>query len=430
MTPEEIVEYFVREFESKVRVKFPPRGDIITIPDGWHGAGKEGEVAVYVGDLLTKPIAGTKLSAEDFFRWGTQNKFVLTDGKHRKVDVPTASKIIEGDQDSLDGNPILRLTRTESNKMPVEIQFFGGATNQWIETLTKIGNKTKDNPFFIETDKRDYLNAVRQLFRPFISKGTKGDRARLGLPLTVDILRRVDDCSASGVTFIGDQALDDAMLISHENLLEIHDVSVSTLHAVVLAISMADRRHVPLIMRIGAPAFGLGSGSQLNYMMNTLPEMMKYGPQVVGDMGTLMDEGESAEAIPKLLEVRKGDASRELRLFLGGGLPVARMLKEAHEERGKPFVWDLAIRRASRVDNGPDQWGVLISGTNVTVRTARRDKSFLPPDTELVDHENTPYFVKSSGLWGSLGVETGGLIPVTFVDTGKSETLYLPAKAK
>jgi len=43
-----------------------------------------------------------------------------------------------------------------------------------------------------------------------------------------------------------------------------------------------------------------------------------------------------------------------------------------HDERGKPIGWDLAIRRASRVDNGPDAWAVLLSGTNITVRTARR----------------------------------------------------------
>lgn len=429
-TPDEIVEYFDNQFESRVRVKFAPRGDTLIIPDGWHGAGKEGEVAVYVGDLLTKPIAGTKLGAEDFLRWATLNKFSITDAQDHETTVSNAAKIIEGDQLSSEGKPIIRITRLGANKTPVEIQFFGGASNPWMKTLTEIGNQDKKSPIFIETDKRDYRSAVQQLFRPFISKGTKGDRARMGLSSTVDILRRVDDCSASAVTFIGDQMLDDAMLISHENLLEVHDVSVATLQAVVLAITMADRRHVPLIMRIGAPAFGLGQGDQLNYMMNTLPEMTAYGPLTVGDMGTLMDEGESADAIPKLLEVRKGDASRELRLFLGGGQPVARMIKEVHEERGKPLVWDLAIRRAARIDKGPDNWGVLISGTNVTVRTERRDKSFIKPGVELTDHENTPWIVGKSGLWGSFGTEEGGLLPVRFVDRGKTETLYLPVKSK
>jgi hypothetical protein len=427
-TPEAIVDYFGHHFDSRARVKFPPRGDVITIPDGWHGAGKEGEVAVYVGDLLTFPIAGTKLSAEDLLRWSTQGGFSLTDGQHRHISASDATELIEGTHYATDGNPILRLTRVESNKTPVEIQFFGGATNPWIEKLSKIGNT--DQKLLTESDKNEYRQAVRELFRQFISKGTKGDRTRMGISPTVDNLRRVDDCSARGVTIIGDQTLDDAMRISLENLLEIHDVSVATLQSVVLAITMADRRHVPLIMRIGAPAFGLGSGDHLNYIMNTLPQMEALGPFTVGDMGTLMDEGESAEATPKLLEVRKGDASRELRLFLGGGLPVEHMLMEIHEERRKPFVWDLAIRRAARVDNGPNEWGVLISGSNVTVRTSRRDKTFLEPGTYLTDHEDMPWYVLKSGQWVSFGFEEGGLIPATFVDSGKTITLYKVAEAK
>ncbi len=427
-TSEAIVEYFNSQFESKVRVKFAPAGELITIPDGWHGAGKEGEVAVYVGDLLTKPIAGTKLAAGDFLRWSTGTGFSLTDDHHRHIDISDAIKIIEGFHYSTDDEPVLRLTRAESNKTPVEIQFFGGATSRWIEKLSEIGNK--DKKFLTLSDKKEYRIVVRELFRRFISKGTKSDRTRLGLPLTVDILRRVDDCSASGVTIIGDQTLDDAMHISLENLLEIHDVSVATLQSVVLAISMADRRHVPLIMRIGAPAFGLGSGKQLNYIMNTLPQLEQYGPLTLGDMGTLMDEGGSVDAKPMLEEVRKGDASRELRLFLGGGLPLAHMLREIHEERGKPFVWDLAIRRAARVDNRPNEWGVLISGSNVTVRTSRRDKTFLKPGAELTDHEYMPWIVGQSGLWVSFGMEEDGLIPATFVDRGKTATLYKAVKAK
>ena len=210
---------------------------------------------------------------------------------------------------------------------------------------------------------------------------------------TVDILRRVDDCAASMVTIIGDQIIDDKMQISRDHLLEIHDLSVATTQAVVLAIIMAERRHVPLLMRIGAPAFGLGSESGLNYIMNTLPQMKIHGPMTVGDMGTLMDEGDSAAATPKSVAVRKGDASRELRLFLGGGLPVSKMLAQVHDERGKPVGWDLTFRRASRVDNGPEHWAVLVTGTNLTGRTARRDKSFITPGTELVTHENDPYEV-------------------------------------
>lgn len=427
-TPEEISSYVKNQFEHQVRVEFAPKGELITIPDGWHGEGKKGEALVYVGDLLTKPISGTKLTADNFIRWVTDEKFHITDSQNNPVTEAEAVSALESDRIStFDVKPLLHMTRNRRDRTPVEIQFYSGASNRWIQTLSEIGNI---NPRGItDAMQDDYRHAVRQLFRPFISKGSKEDRVRLALPSTVDILRRVDDCTASMVTIVGDQIIDDEMKISRDNLLEIHDLSVATLQAVVLAITMADRRHVPLVMRIGAPAFGLGRDKGLNYIMNTLPAMRQYGPFTVGDMGTLMDEGRSADAKPLLVPVRHGDASRELRLFLGGGLPVSKMLADVHDERGKPIGWDIAIRRASRVDNGPDNWAVLASGTSITVRTARRDKSFISPGTELVTRANEPWFVEASGLWASLGEEEGGSIPVTFVDRGDPVTLYLPAKA-
>ncbi|MFZ5845569.1 MAG: hypothetical protein ACOY0S_03825 [Patescibacteria group bacterium] len=428
-TPEAIVDHVRDSFELQVRVQFAPPNELITIPDGWHGAGKEGEVLVHVGDMLTKPISGTELPAADFLSWSLSQRFSLVDSEDNPVAVETAVAILEGPLYSWgDNRPVLRLTRTGGEGQPVEIQFYGGATNPWIETLSKIGNKSTAHITLPEQE--EYRTNVRQLFRPFISRGSKAERARLGLAPTVDVLRRVDDCAASMVTIIGDQIIDDKMQISRDNLLEIHDLSVATTQAIVLAITMAERRHVPLLMRIGAPAFGLGSESGLNYIMNTLAQMKTHGPVTVGDMGTFMDEGDSATAAPKSVPVRQGDASRELRLFLGGGLPVSKMLAQIHDERGKPIGWDLTFRRASRVDNGPEHWAVLVSGTNLTVRTARRDKSFVPPGTELVNHENEPWFVGQSGLWASLGTEEGGLIPVTFVDRGDLKVLYLPAKAR
>lgn len=426
ITPEAIVDYLDRQFESQVRVTFAKRGELITIPDGWHGAGKEGEVLVEVGDVLTKPIAGTRLAAKDLLRWSQREGFLISDGQYNKIPLGHATNLLESDSYSTDYEPLVRFTRTVSHGTPVEIQFYAGAANQRMEILSIIGNK---NPMCLSHGERqEYRRGIRDLLKPFISKGTKAERTRLKLSSTVDILRRVDDCAASLVTFIGDQLIDDAMGISRENLLEIHDVSVATMQAVVLAITMAQRRHVSLIMRIGAPASGLGRDNGLNYIMNTLSRMRVHGPYTVGDMGMLMDEGESASAKPVLVPVRLGDASRELRLFLGGGLPVSKMLTEVHTERRKPIGWDIAIRRASRVDNGPNHWGVLISGNDLTVRTARRDKSFITPGTVLVDHENMPWNVGSSGLWASLGQEEDGLIPVAFIDRGNTVTLYLPEK--
>lgn len=370
-TPEAIVSYVNGTFESKVHVEFSAKGELLTIPEGWHGAGKKGEALVYVGDILTQPISGTKLPANDFIQWIFRERFSVTDSQGHPVAADAAVATLEGDRYSAHNNkPLLHLTRNRTDGPPIEIQFYSGASNIWSKKLSEIGNK--DSKDLSKNDRDTYRATVQQLFRPFISKGSKEERARLGLPPTVDILRRVDDCAASMVTIIGDQIIDDAMKISKDNLLEIHDLSVATLQAVVLAITMADRRHVPLLMRIGAPAFGLGKDKGLNYIMNTLPGMLENGMFTVGDMGTLMDEGQSADAKPTLVPVRHGDASRELRLFLGGGLPVSKMLADVHDERGKPIGWDLAIRRASRVDNGPDAWAVLLSGTNITVRTARR----------------------------------------------------------
>jgi len=433
-SPDAIAAYVKSHFDSQVGVEFAPKEETITIPSGWHGAGKEGEVFVYVGDMLTEPIAGTKLRAIDFAEWMVGQGFSLVDNQDKAIDPSGAASILESANFTMDKTPLVRLTRGVGRKVPVEIQFYAGAVNPWVKRLSEIGNR--DLGHVSQEDRVGYRLDVQELFRPFISKGSKEERVRLGLRKnvdtvdTVDILRRVDDCAASMVTIVGDQLVDDEMNISRENLLEIHDVSVATLQAVVIAIAMAERRHVPLLMRVGAPAFGLGSKEGLNYMMNTLPEMQAHGAMVVGDMGTLMDEGDSADASPQALPVRGGDASRERRLFLGGGLPVSKMLEGVHHDRGKPMGWDITFRRASRVDNGPKHWGALISGTNLTVRTARRDKSFIPPDTELVTHENEPWIVEKAGLWGSIGSEEGGYITITFTDRGDLRTLYLPAKAK
>lgn len=367
-TPDAIAAYVRDQFEFKVHVEFAPEGELITIPEGWHGAGKKGEALVLVGDMLTKPISGTKLSAKSFLEWSQEKGFSFIDDGNNQVDVQRAVTIIEGNRLSESNNnnrPLLRLTRVEG--VPIEIQFYGGATNKWIQILTEIGNKDFRNLSDYERD--DYRHAVLQLFRPFISKGTKEERARLGLPSDVNILRRADDCAASFVTFIGDQIIDDLMGFSRDNLLEVHDVSVATMQAIVLAIAVAERRGVPAIFRIGGPGFGLGKGKELNYVM-------KNDKLLLGDMGGIMDDGESADATPNLVQVRNNGPSRELRLFLGGGRPVSRMFRTIHDEREKPIGWDIAIRRASRVDNGPEHWGVLISGTKITGRTDRRPQRY------------------------------------------------------
>lgn len=127
-----------------MRVQFAPPNELITIPDGWHGAGKEGEVLVHVGDMLTKPISGTELPAAGFLHWSLGQRFSLVDSEDNPVAVKTAVAILEGPLYSWgDNKPVLRLTRSNGEGQPVEIQFYGGATNPWIEKLSRIGNKSR-----------------------------------------------------------------------------------------------------------------------------------------------------------------------------------------------------------------------------------------------------------------------------------------------
>jgi hypothetical protein len=425
ITPETIVNYIDRRIDS-AGVKFSDKHSV-TVPEGWNGAGKTGEALVKFGDMLTEPIAGTELSAEVFTKWMENRGFTMTDDLGIPVNADEAAALLESNLNPDEGIPVMRFTRVASGHTPVEIQVYYGGTCEPLKTLARIGNQ--DSRKLTDDARRKYGEAVRAIFVPFISKGTKDARTRLGLSGPVDILRRVDDCAASFVTILGDQLIDDRMQMPHQGLLEIIDVSVATTQAMVVASAMADRRKIPLVMRVGAPVFGMGSGNRLNYMENTLPEMRKYGPLAVGDMGKLMDNGDSAAAKPYMQTVRTHEDLRELRLFLGGGGPVFNIMQRELESRGKPMGWDISVRRASRVDNGPKEWAVLMSGSSLIVRPDRKDAVFLHPGKEIqLDHE-MPGFVEPPGLWVSLGEQEGGYREASYVDRGIKRTVYLIQKA-
>lgn len=414
ITPDSIIAYLDKKIDS-VRVSFADKY-LITIPDNWHGAGKQGEALVKVGDMLTEPMAGTELPAKAFVHW------MLTKG----FTISSPSEAIQLMESNAEGLPLLRFTRKDSGKTPIEIQIYRGGACKELQTLTRIGNKNVRD--LIDDDRVKYIDSVRTLFSPFISKGTRDARLRLGLSGPVDILRRVDDCFASGVTIIGDQIIDDRMQTPKERLVEVIDVSVATTQAMVLAIAMAEYRKVPLIMRVGAPAFGLGNGEHLNYMVNTLPKMKRYGQFAVGDMGKLMDTGSFATAEPYMHTVREHEEVRELRLFLGGGGPILGILKKELESHGKPMGWDVSVRRASRVDHGPKEWAVLMSGSNLIVRPARKDSVFLPPDREVWLNQYGKFKqVENPGLWVSLGNVNKelGLQEAFYYDRGMKRKIYI-----
>jgi hypothetical protein len=151
-------------------------------------------------------------------------------------------------------------------------------------------------------------------------------------------------------------------------------------------------------------------------------------------MGTLMDEGEAATAQPSLHPNRHHDISREIRYYLGGGVPVRRILENDFKRHGKPIEgWDVAIRRAFRADHGPSEWAVGLSGTELTVRAKdRRNKIFIDKDTKLEDMEGFEYAVGEKGLWCSPEpIHSLNAIQLSFVDGNRgSKILYklLPEK--
>jgi hypothetical protein len=88
---------------------------------------------------------------------------------------------------------------------------------------------------------------------------------------------------------------------------------------------------------------------------------------------------------------------------LGGGGPVREFLVKDFIRNEKPLEgWDIAVRRAFRAHNGPSEWAVGLSGSQLTIRAKeRRNKIFLDKGTKLEDGDGYEITVEDLGLWCS-----------------------------
>lgn len=364
-TPQEIIRFVTQHLDSALTIEIAPPRNLLSVPKGWHGEGKSGEAIVTFGEVLITPIAETVVPAATFTSWLTDEGFVLeVEGK--AADAGEAARALESATTvtQVDKEPVFRAVREKQDgtKPPIMIEIFSGALSDQLLNLSVIGNK--DPKQATNMEKSAYKGAVAHLMLPFVSKGLTKAKERLQLPVAYKRLRRVDDCLASMTTILGDMLIDEQLGVPHDNLIEELAVAVATTQGMTLAIMMADRRNVPLIIRGGAPSFGLaGKEKGLNYMVNTLPKGLEYGYFTTGDLGILMKEEDPTLDSPRIIEEGEGKSPVETRFFLTGGSPIYAMMRESYKARNKPYYGMVSVRRASRI-NEPNfkDWGVIISG--------------------------------------------------------------------
>ncbi len=363
-TPNEIISFVAQHLDSALSIEIAPPGGVVSVPKEWHGAGKSGEAMVTFGEVLITPISETVVSAETFTHWLTAEGFVL-EVQGQLASPSEAASALESSTTVIRAgeNPVFRAVREKQTekKPPIMIEIFSGALSQFTLNLSSIGNKNLKE--VSNAEKSAYKGAVANLMLPFVAKGLSKAKERLQISPTIKRLRRVDDCLASMTTILGDMLIDEKLGIPTTNLLEELSIAVATTQGMSLAIMMADRRNVPLIIRGGSISFGLaGKEKGLNYMVNTLPEALAQGYFTTGDLGELMKEQNPILDSPRVLEEGR-PTGLETRFFLTGGSPMFAMLKDAYKEREKPYHGVVSVRRASRV-NALDykNWGVIISG--------------------------------------------------------------------
>ncbi len=355
------IEQSIRRGFDAISVEIAPDGSLLTVPSGWHGEGKQGEAMVLYGDLLTGPIAGTVLTAGSFVDWLSRNSFLLETGG-KAASAQEAAEALESNVTSVDPSdpPVFRAVRTKENGLPSVIEVYSGALSTLMLQLTTIGNRSRVGYF----ERVAYKGAVASLMNPFISKGTTQIRRRMGVEGIERRMRRVDDCLAGMTTLLADALIDEKLGVARNGLLEEIAVSVATTQGMVVAVTAAELRGVPLIIRAGGPSFGLaGKEKGLNYMVNTLPDALTRGYFTAGDFGSVMQADRSPLRDVQTLSMGNATTKHRTRFFLTGGGPVHEMMEEAYNKRRKPLHGMVSVRRAARIDDGKErQWGVIISG--------------------------------------------------------------------
>ncbi len=354
-----------------VRVRMSENGDIIRIPSEWHGAQKygkpnTGDAEVLFGPLLVESIEGTRLSPEAFVEGLRSLNFLCEDGDGKVLsDRDAIMAISSADSCRMtfpdEEVPVMRAVKNDSEgKIIIEIR--NGSRSPVMQELTKIGN----DPVLDADKKARYRKAVSECLGGFCAKGATAVRKRLGL-YEYKRLTRFDDCLASGATFFGDQEVDELMGRTQEKTLEEIRVAVASTQGISMAIKRALDRKVPLLVRVGALSYGLGSKAiGANYLINTQPEMVELGLFTVGDMGDKLSTGREGRINPHVRIY--GQGKNETRIYLGGGLAMLELWEDKIREKNKqpdPIVY---VLQASRINPPPGDdgeihdWGVLLKG--------------------------------------------------------------------
>ena len=351
---------FLTDNWGQIHVEAAPSGQ--KIQREVHDELKTGDYEVSVGKLLIENHAGTELPAGDFVRWMVEDEgFTLSDTKQElptrdAIDLLESSEIAEEETRT----PVFRLLRPlgvgEGPAMCFE--FFGGSQSEPMRIISRIGNKLNVTP----EDKELYREQVFRLTSGFGAKGTTKAKELMGVPPSLAKEKLLDDCFASLMTSVGwEKVVNHLGIVQSGALLEM-GAAVGTMQALVTAMVLAEQEHRPLVVRVGAPAFGLGNEKTgLNYIMNTQPDMVKtHGLFACADFGAIMSEGGEKDIQPHVTLYGKGNPHYHTVFFLNGGGPLLKMLRQHYVDRDKPINGMFSVVRASRV-GGTNDWGALFT---------------------------------------------------------------------